>query len=182
MYTKLYNAWQNEEEHEEIQSLPENFYQEVASYLKKLTTEIKSLDGKSLKAKLKNQELKNIQLLLQTLIQKRFQKIVETLFKRNATINQANLTREEKVLYNQLKQVKEKLDSLVTRVLEGTVPEYSLEKEPKNVILRFLQETPALVGVDLKTYGPFKAEDIVSIPLGNIESLIKRGIVKKVNI
>ncbi|RJX15721.1 hypothetical protein CW703_04755, partial [Candidatus Bathyarchaeota archaeon] len=57
MYTKLYKAWLNEEEKSEIQPLPENFYSEVSSYLKSLRSEMKGLDEKSLKAKLKHQEI-----------------------------------------------------------------------------------------------------------------------------
>jgi DNA replication factor GINS len=48
------------------------------------------------------------------------------------------------------------------------------------VILRFLKEIPAIVGADMKTYGPFKPEDIASLPVENAKVLIKQGVAVEV--
>jgi len=34
---------------------------------------------------------------------------------------------------------------------------------------------PSIIGVDLKTHGPFLKEDIAVLPYENAESLIRRG-------
>jgi DNA replication initiation complex subunit (GINS family) len=49
-------------------------------------------------------------------------------------------------------------------------------------VVRFLQAVPAIMGIDMKTYGPFKPEDVVSLPVENAENLIRRGIAKEVEI
>jgi DNA replication initiation complex subunit (GINS family) len=36
------------------------------------------------------------------------------------------------------------------------------------------------MGVDMKTYGPFKAEDVASLPAQNADNLIRKGIAKLV--
>ena len=38
------------------------------------------------------------------------------------------------------------------------------------------------MGVDMMTYGPFKAEDVASLPAPNAENLIRKGIAKEVEI
>jgi DNA replication factor GINS len=48
--------------------------------------------------------------------------------------------------------------------------------------IRFLRAVPAIIGIDMKTYGPFKAEDLASMPVENAENLIRRGIAKEVEI
>ena len=48
------------------------------------------------------------------------------------------------------------------------------------VEIRFLKDVPTIVGADMKTYGPFKEEDVASLPAENAEVLIKRGVVVEV--
>jgi len=41
--------------------------------------------------------------------------------------------------------------------------------------VRFLRDVPAIVGEDLKTYGPFKAGDVAKLPRGNADALVRQG-------
>jgi DNA replication factor GINS len=52
--------------------------------------------------------------------------------------------------------------------------------ETRLEVVRFLSDFPAIIGVDLKTYGPFKAEDIATLPVENASALISQGVVKQV--
>ncbi len=53
--------------------------------------------------------------------------------------------------------------------------------EPKYLIIRLLQSIPAIVGSDLENYGPFNAEDIVTLPVKNAHALIKRNAAVEIN-
>jgi len=48
--------------------------------------------------------------------------------------------------------------------------------------LRFLQEIPEIVGVDLKIYGPYKKEDVGSLPAQNAQGLINQGAAKLIDV
>lgn len=48
-----------------------------------------------------------------------------------------------------------------------------IERDYQYTPLRFVKKSPAIVGVDLLTYGPFEKEDIASMPLKNAEILIR---------
>jgi DNA replication factor GINS len=48
------------------------------------------------------------------------------------------------------------------------------------VVLRFLKDVPALIGSDMKTYGPFEAEDVATLPSENAKILVKQGLAEKV--
>jgi len=52
--------------------------------------------------------------------------------------------------------------------------------EVNSVILRFLKFTPAFVGGDLRTYGPFRREDIATVPCINANGLVLRGVAVQV--
>ncbi len=76
----------------------------------------------------------------------------------------------------------------VEKPLEEIAPSISqitseIKEEKFNyVIVRFLKETPALVGIDLMNYGPFRKEDIASLPLENVKILINEKFAEKVEI
>ena len=48
-------------------------------------------------------------------------------------------------------------------------------------VLRFVKEIPALMGSDMKTYGPFWPEDIATLPSENARILIKQGVAVEVD-
>ena len=54
------------------------------------------------------------------------------------------------------------------------------ETKSKMAMLRFLKEVPAFVGIDMRTYGPFKVEDVGNVPQPNVESLVKAGYVAEI--
>jgi hypothetical protein len=43
------------------------------------------------------------------------------------------------------------------------------------LLIRFLEDHPQLVGVDLKTYGPFKPDDLAAIPAENARLIIRKN-------
>ena len=47
------------------------------------------------------------------------------------------------------------------------------------VEVRFLKDTPAIIGSDFKTYGPFKKGDVAALPKANASILIKMGAAEK---
>ncbi len=52
----------------------------------------------------------------------------------------------------------------------------------RNRVLRFLKETPVIVGADMKTYGPFQPEDVASVPAENAKVLTRQGIAVEVEV
>ena len=50
------------------------------------------------------------------------------------------------------------------------------------ILIRFTKSIPALVGKDLKIYGPFQKEDIVSLPIQNASILIEENAAEAIEI
>jgi DNA replication initiation complex subunit (GINS family) len=48
-------------------------------------------------------------------------------------------------------------------------------KNKKYIMIRIIQETSEIIGIDKKSYGPFNIEDIAMLPLENARILIKQG-------
>ena len=61
----------------------------------------------------------------------------------------------------------------VTELAESV--EEGIKHDSVRVVLRFLKAIPAIIGADMKTYGPFAAEDVASVPAENAKILVKQG-------
>ena len=55
-------------------------------------------------------------------------------------------------------------------------------EEIKYTLVRFLKNTPPLVGVDLINYGPFEKEDIANLPQKNAKILIIEDFAEKIEV
>jgi DNA replication initiation complex subunit (GINS family) len=53
---------------------------------------------------------------------------------------------------------------------------FEVPQSNKRSTIRFLKNIPAIMGADMKSYGPFMAEDVASLPPQNAQILIKQGL------
>jgi hypothetical protein len=67
------------------------------------------------------------------------------------------------------------------KVVKASIDSDSLGcKEVVSMVVRFLQPVPSFVGDDLRTYGPFKFDDVGTVPSLNAKGLISRGFASEV--
>ena len=79
MYEKLYETWRREVfDKDELHQLEPSFFNDLAQYLKKLLEEIRILDNKTLKYRILNIELEKAQKLTISILEKRIEKILDT--------------------------------------------------------------------------------------------------------
>jgi DNA replication initiation complex subunit (GINS family) len=180
MYDEILNAWKLERANEDLQPLPRDFYKRVSTYFKRLVENLRIVDKESISAELLKSEVEYATVLFTRLYRLRIDKIISKIVK-NEEIARSNLTDEEDALIGFLKLFKEESDMVVESILNGREPKViSSGSGNKMTLVRFLKESSAIVGVDLKTYGPFKPEDLAYIPEENAEILEKRGVVVRV--
>jgi DNA replication factor GINS len=178
LYTTLYQLWETEKEQLELQPLNRTFFQDLSQYVKTLREELQALDEKTWKTELLLEEQKRIKTLLADFTITRFQKMLDAV-KAGRELTSNQLTTEEEYSYNALQLIWKHLQTVITDILRGRSPKIPSDlsmKKPKRLLIRFLQAIPAIVGPDMKTYGPFNEEDVAYLPTENAEVLIKRNI------
>ena len=180
MYEELYEIWKKEITSSELVKLTPDFYSKITQYLKKITEEGRMLDKKTMKMKLLKKEMKNVRKMIHKIILTRYNKLVVKLAKgENISIDLPTL--EEKRIFSNVPSLKEAWFNLLDKILHGQ--EIKPETEQKNrEVFRFLKDVPAIIGSDLKVYGPFKPEDVGSLPVENSKILMKKGLAEKINI
>jgi DNA replication factor GINS len=181
MYDEVYEAWKKEQESVGLQPLAKDFYARLAGYVKRIREESKMLDEKTAKAKLIKRELRNARRLIKSLVQLRYKKIFEATTAGEA-VSVEVLTEDEEKLCGKVVPLAESYQEFLRSVLLGRLQRDKEEsgEKPKLVLVRFLRDMPAVIGADMKTYGPFKAEDVGTVPSENAAVLVKQGIAAKV--
>jgi len=177
VYAELYEAWRREKENAEIQALPGDFYARLAEYVERVRREGRMIDKKTVKGRLMERELQNVHRMAEELVNLRYRKAVErTLAER--VVPRDVLTGEEERLQGEVLPSTESFQAFLRGVLRGSLAPVGEEGEkgpPRQLVVRFLSDVPAVIGSDMKPYGPFKAEDVASLPVENARILIRQG-------
>ena len=175
MYNEVYELWKKEKENDEVQRLPKNFYGKITAYFKKLKVETRMLDKKTPKYQLLHTEVHYFKLMVKELLQLRYQKLQAKAIC-GEPISQDTLSEEEKKLYDFTLPLSEAYCSFSKDILRGHLSVVKNGVKQDICTLRFVKETPSLVGADMKTYGPFVPEDIATLPPENTRILVTQGL------
>ena len=181
MYNELYEAWKHELESFELGKLPSDFYSRIADYLRRLKEEGRMLDRRTAKANLLKREIRNVKRMVDELIRARYRKLVGIMGK-NKKVPSDVLTAEEEKVYAGVSPFAEAFRSFAEEILRGRTPKVTVERKLKRTVLCFLKNVPAIIGADMETYGPFKVEDVASLPVENAKLLVKQGLAEKVGV
>lgn len=182
MYDELLEAWMREKNSREIQPLSEDFYKRLASYIRRIREEQRMLDEKTVKSTLIKKEEENVKKMTVELIQTRYEKIIQKIREGEAPPS-ANLTDEEKEWLQESSLHFESFKKFVEKLLQGKIEKTNKNRlKSKFVVVRILREIPEIIGADMKTYGPFKPEDIASLPEENARVLIKQGAAMEIEV
>lgn len=190
MYNELYSAWRREVNEASLGGLPRDFYLRLADYLKHIREENKLLDKKSPKVALLEHESKNVNLMVQELLETRYDKLLKAI-SQNQTLPSELLTAEEARICETFASFTSAYQKFTKDLLQGqatqaavTLVEVKAEVEAshKRVTLRFTKSIPAIIGADMKSYGPFKVEDVASLPIENAKVLVRQGLAVQVEV
>ena len=189
MYNQLYAAWQREIDDPTLGALPPDFYIKIREYLQRIKEEDKVLDKKSVKMNLLLHESANVERMLKELLEARYRKLIKNVTKSQKapvgllTVEEARMVDTfadfsktyrkfaDDLMQGQITQIEESDKTPIKVVVKtDTAP------VPKRSTIRFLKSIPAIMGADMKSYGPFVAEDVASLPPQNAQILVKQGL------
>jgi DNA replication factor GINS len=184
VYNELYAAWKREITEASLGALPPDFYVRIAGYLKHIKEE-NLADLKSVKINLLNREAQNVKRMLEELLWARYKKIVKTTTK-SQKVPAELLTVEEAKMTETFASFTDTYQKFAKSLMQGQPAQLAqptkVEAKPevqvthKRVTLRFSKSIPAIMGADMKSYGPFAAEDVASLPELNAKILVKQGL------
>ncbi|MEM2118951.1 MAG: hypothetical protein QW840_02380 [Candidatus Bathyarchaeia archaeon] len=179
MYSELYEAWKNELQNPELEKLPNDFYARIADYVKRLKEESRMLDKRTVKARLLQKETENVKRMIKEIVHTRYRKLLKKASEAEKAPAET-LTKEEEKFMEGVLPLTEAFQTFLKNLLQGQIAEMNMKNPRENTVLRFLKDVPSIIGADMKPYGPFKAEDVASVPNENAKILIKQGLAEKI--
>ncbi len=193
MYNELYAAWRRDIEEVSLGNLPPDFYNRIADYLRRLNEENKILDKKSIKVNLLNHESQNVNRMLKDLLRVRYKKLVKTITQTQKmpsdllTVEEAEMCKSFVTFSDEYQKfARNLLQGQTFKVASAIIDSIDSKIEPqmthKRVALRFIKNIPTIIGADMKTYGPYIAEDVASLPVENAKMLVKQGLAVSVEV
>ena len=211
-YEKLYNHWLEEFQNPELTNLTQDLYEDykkivsyINAYKEEKTDELKEKLLKSYqnnfnylfkdfmkirKVKIMKSGLSLVGIDLDKTIEAEkllYQNIVAALKGYKKLKRETIYEEEEKSVplksrdfeRDKIPEINHNSSSLSQEVtIESEVP----KKEINYLLVRFLDKTPALVGIDLKNYGPFQKEDVANLPEKNAKILIFEKFAEKIEL
>lgn len=169
----LYSVLIREIENDLIQDIDPSFYTLLSEYLGKLKSE--EYDGieNKIKEGLVNLITQIASLLLKTRIGKA-----------QSSMDFTHLLDIEKFIVESQQELQERKEMILSATLNGRtkfLESISKKHKIKPITVRFLKDFDQFVGADFSKYGPYKAEDVATIPNENAQALIAKNITVKLN-
>jgi DNA replication factor GINS len=133
------------------------------------------LDKKSVKVNMLDHEAQNVKRMLEELLWARYKKLVKTITQ-NQQLPSELLTAEEATMCESFVTFSSAYRKFTEGLMQGQTVKAEAVARHKRMTLRFTKSTPAIIGSDMKTYGPFTVEDVASLPVENAKIFIKQGL------
>jgi DNA replication factor GINS len=170
----LHNTVLRETENDSLSEIKPNFYRNLSDFIGNLRKQ--EFDG--VENKIKDTMIEMATELTSLLIHIRLEKISNS-----NDFDISHLLDEEKFILDSQEEQNERTEMILSATINGKSKFLELLAENhkiKKVVIRFLSEVDEIIGADLEKYGPFKAEDIATIPYENAQALIAKNIATKV--
>jgi len=171
----LHNTVLRETENDSILEINPNFYRNLANFIGNLKKQ--EFDG--IENRIKNTMIEMVTELTSLLIQIRLDKISKI-----SDLEISYLLDEEKFILDSQEDQRERIEMILSATINGKskfLESLAQNHKTKKIVIRFLNEVDEIVGADLEKYGPFKTEDIATIPYENAQALISKNIATKVH-
>ena len=163
-----------ENENDSILEIDPNFYRNLSDFIGNLRKQ--EFDG--VENKIKNALIEMATELTSLLIHIRLDKI-----SKSSDLETTYLLDEEKFVLDSQEEQRERIEMILSATINGKskfLESLAQNHKTKKIAIRFLKEVDEIVGADLEKYGPFKTEDIATIPYENAQALIIKNAATKV--
>ena len=172
----LHHIVLRETESDSLLEIRPNFYTELSDFIGNLKKQ--EYDG--VEKKIKQAMIEMSTELTSLLIHLRLNKIY------NSQDNQTgNMLDEEKFILDSQDEQNDRIEMILSATTNGKskfLESLTQNHKTKKIVVRFLKEVDEIVGADLEKYGPFKVEDIATIPYENAQALIAKNAATKVHL
>jgi len=179
VYESLMEAWRIERGEEGPAKLPEELLEDIRKYIGGLKHQLRVSDRGTLTSELREVFLEAVMRIVQELFELRLRKLVEAAVEEKPL---ENLIGFERRIYPRLVSLVKEYRDCIEELIEA-VAYQNWERIPSRYeLVCFLKDVPEFIGIDLESYGPFRAGDIAALPSENARNLELAGVVRVIKV
>ncbi|MEA2070065.1 MAG: hypothetical protein U9O98_02130 [Asgard group archaeon] len=195
-YKEIFRVWKNERKSTKLLEVKGSIYTKIRQRIENLQNELNQLEkDQVVSARIIKERIDRLQKILKDLTKIRGHKIIHAILDDN--VPKEGLAIEEMEFIKELQTIFENhekrciLGEMISETPKGKQGRDSNElysqKEEEVVTVRILQDLPEIMDVrgtseEKITYGPFKKEDIVQLPLIYAKTLIMKNAADKIDL
>ena len=150
---------------------------QVHKYAAEARRDIRISDKRSVESIVQRQEMFVIRSLVESIFNIRLRKIM-LLAMRGEQVE--NLMDFEKYTYSNLSRIISEHRDRIRNVTYDMKIYTPRVEDRHRFLVHFSQPVSKIMGEDVKSYGPFKLNDIGTLPAGNVRALVRRHLVKRI--
>lgn len=172
----LHHTVLREIEDDSLLEIEPNFYVNLSNFIGNLRKQ--EFDG--VENKIKNTMIEMVTELTSLLLHIRLDKISKL-----SDLEIGYLLDEEKFILDSQEEQAERTEMIFSATISGKsiyLESLTHNHKIRKLTIRFLEDVNELVGADLEKYGPFKTEDIATVPYENAQALIAKNVATKVSL
>lgn len=192
-YNQIFQLWKNERRTMELLEVKGGMYSTVRQQISSLEKELEQIDTKDkISAKIITERIERLSKILRDLTKIRTHKIIHAILNNN--LNTSGLAAEELDLVKSLERIfeehnKRSIYGEVTVDISKDSSKTNFEGEDQfdYMTIRILKDIPEIVdatttGELKRTFGPFKKEDVVRLPLIYAKALIMKNAADRIDL
>ena len=194
-YKHIIQLWRNERKTVELLEVKGSMYSTIRQLISNLEKEVKKIDSEDkVSVKIINTRIERLNRILRDLTKLRTHKIIHAIF--NEELSTKGLAAEELDLVNSLQR---NFDDHNKRCILGEaimnfsaktsadIGKKSTDMKFDFMTIRLLEDIPEIVDAtakedDIKSFGPFKKEDVVKLPITYAKALIMKNAADRVDL
>lgn len=174
----MIQVWKEEQSGKAIQALDTKFTESMKELASSLDQTLSALQEGSLQATIIKKEIEMIKYLYNDLVKIRRQKI-ETAIQSGTPVSEQVLLDFEVEYYKSFGSMAYKYDASKA-IFSETRADHEISSN--YMAIRLIEDAADFVAIDLRTYGPFKKEDIAFLPKEHAEIMITEGKAKRISL
>ncbi|HUU79652.1 MAG TPA: hypothetical protein VMX55_15005 [candidate division Zixibacteria bacterium] len=189
-YNQIFQVWKNERQTNNLLEVKSVLYSTIRQKISSLEKELNKLDKKdTISFKIISERIERLNKILKDLAKLRMHKIIHGILNGNLSVN--DLAAEEIDLLKNLEGIFDDHNqrSILGKAISNIYGEdFSKSEDIEELMtVRILEDIPAIVAAATKdstkkTFGPFKKEDIVRLPLVYAKTLIMKNAADRVDL
>jgi len=177
VYKAILDLWYRERASNDLCEISRDLEEEVYRYATEARRDIRVSDKRSIESIVQRQEMSIVRRLVESIFDVRLRKIMLLAMQGKQVDNLMDF--EKYTYFNLSRIISEHRDRIKNVAYDMKIHPPPVE-ERRRFLVHLNELVSKVMGEDVKPYGPFKLDDIATLPAGNVRALVRKRLANRI--